>query len=98
MKKILSIFLLTVLCASVFSCGKGDNSGLPPQGSQASVSSPTNAQTTQNSSTPDNSSKMNIFPEKPLDLSEKINTRKIENEPVVKKEEEKVIPEIQKEF
>ena len=33
-----------------------------------------------------------------LDLSEKIHTRKIENEPVVKKEEEKVIPEIQKEF
>lgn len=33
-----------------------------------------------------------------LDLSEKIHTRKIENEPVVKKEEEKVIPEIEKEF
>lgn len=33
-----------------------------------------------------------------LDLSEKIHTRKIENEPVVKKEEEKVIPEIEKGF
>lgn len=33
-----------------------------------------------------------------LDLSEKIHTRKIENEPVVKKEEEKVIPDIQKEI
>ena len=33
-----------------------------------------------------------------LDLSEKIHTRKIENEPVVKKEEEKVIPEIENEF
>mgnify|MGYP003293440835 CR=1 FL=1 len=33
-----------------------------------------------------------------LDLSEKIHTRKIENEPVVKKEEEKVIPEIEKEI
>ena len=33
-----------------------------------------------------------------LDLSEKIHTRKIENEPVVKKEEEKVIPEIEKKF
>jgi hypothetical protein len=31
-----------------------------------------------------------------LDLSEKIHTRKIENDPVVKKEEEKVIPEIEK--
>ncbi len=33
-----------------------------------------------------------------LDLSEKIHTRKLENEPVVKKEEEKVIPDIQKEI
>ena len=33
-----------------------------------------------------------------LDLSEKIHTRKIENDPVVKKEEEKVIPEIEKGF
>ena len=33
-----------------------------------------------------------------LDLSEKIHTRKIENEPVVTKEEEKAIPEIEKEF
>ena len=33
-----------------------------------------------------------------LDLSEKIHTRKIENEPVVKKEEEKVIPELEKKF
>ena len=33
-----------------------------------------------------------------LDLSEKIHTRKIENEIVVKKEEEKIIPEIEKEF
>ena len=33
-----------------------------------------------------------------LNLSEKIHTRKIENETVVKKEEEKIIPEIEKEF
>ena len=33
-----------------------------------------------------------------LDLSDKIHTRKAENEPVVKKEEEKVIPEIEKGF
>lgn len=33
-----------------------------------------------------------------LDLSEKIHTRKIENEPALKKEEEKVVPEIEKEF
>lgn len=33
-----------------------------------------------------------------LDLSEKIHTRKIENEPALKKEEEKVIPEIEKEI